>query len=140
LEHQESLLPKFGKTGSLATFGTAHRLGKRRCLNQKATGISLWLPKPGRLPMPDRETIRLTLIELLEADKGEKFPGLEDSQKLREELGLDSLDVVSIVSQIERRFRIRLTHEELQDLVTAGDVLDLLQTKLVSPGGKSAAA
>jgi acyl carrier protein len=90
--------------------------------------------------MPDRETIRLTLIELLEADKGEKFPELKDNQKLREELGLDSLDVVSIVSQIERRFRIRLTHEELQDLVTAGDVLDLLQTKLVSPGGKSAAA
>ncbi|HEV3204415.1 MAG TPA: acyl carrier protein [Gemmataceae bacterium] len=90
--------------------------------------------------MPDRETIRLTLIELLEADKGEKFPELQDNQKLREELGLDSLDVVSIVSQIERRFRIRLTHEELQDLVTAGDVLDLLQTKLIAPGGTSAAA
>jgi acyl carrier protein len=90
--------------------------------------------------MQDRESIRLTLIELLEADKGEKYPELEDSQNLREQLGLDSLDVVSIVSQIERRFRIRLTHEELQGLVTVGDVLNLMQSKLAAAPAKSSAA
>ena len=89
--------------------------------------------------MPDRETIRQTLIELLEADTGEKYPDLEDSQNLREELGLDSVDVVSIVSQIERRFRIRLTHQELETLATVGDVLNLLQAKLAS-GPEAAAA
>jgi acyl carrier protein len=89
--------------------------------------------------MTDRETIRLTLIELLEADKGEKFPHLDDAQKLREDLGLDSLDVVSIVSQVERRFRIRLTHEELQVLVTVEDVLNLLQNKLTVSAKPSAA-
>jgi acyl carrier protein len=89
--------------------------------------------------MTDRETIRLTLIELLEADKGEKLPQLDDSKRLREDLSLDSLDVVSIVSQIERRFRIRLTHEELQVLVTVGDVLNLLQTKLTNVAHSSAA-
>jgi acyl carrier protein len=90
--------------------------------------------------MPDRETIRQTLIELLEADKGEKYPKLEDDQNLRgEELGLDSLDIVSIVSQIERRYRIRLTHEELQALMTVGDVLNLLQAKLAASAESSAA-
>ncbi len=88
--------------------------------------------------MPDRQTIRETLIELLEADKGEKYPDLEDAKKLREELDLDSLDVVSIVSQIERRFRIRLTHEELQAVVTVGDVLDLLEKKLAAPDAAAA--
>jgi acyl carrier protein len=82
--------------------------------------------------MPDRETIRRTLREMLEADKGEKVPDLEDGKALREELGLDSLDVVSIVSQIERQYRIRLSHEELQGLTTVGDVLDLLQGKLAA--------
>lgn len=89
--------------------------------------------------MLDRESIRQTLIELVEADKGEKVADLEDPQKLREELGLDSLDVVSIVSQVERRFRIRLTHEELQGLVTVGDVLDLLEAKLKAAARASAA-
>jgi len=80
--------------------------------------------------MIDRTTIRNTVIELLESDLGQTFEKLEDGQKLREELGLDSVDVVSVVSQIERRFRVRLSTEELQTLSTVGDVLNLLETKV----------
>jgi acyl carrier protein len=82
--------------------------------------------------MPDREAIRRTLVELLEADTGEKYETLEDAANLREGLGLDSVDVVSIVSQIERRYRIRLSHQELEKLVTVNDVLNLLQAKLAA--------
>jgi acyl carrier protein len=89
--------------------------------------------------MPDRDSIRQTLIELLEADTGNQYQDLSEDKKLREELGLDSVDVVSIVSQIERRFRIRLTQQELETLVTVGDVLNLLQGKLAAPPESSAA-
>ena len=82
--------------------------------------------------MPDRQAVRQTLIDLLEADTGEKYPNLEDSANLREGLGLDSVDVVSIVSQIERHYRIRLTHQELETLVTVNDVLNLLEQKLAA--------
>jgi acyl carrier protein len=88
--------------------------------------------------MPDRQFIRDTLIELLEADTGEKYPDLADDTNLREGLGLDSVDVVSIVSQIERRFRIRLSQQELEHLATVADVLCLLEAKLA--GGPEAAA
>ena len=90
--------------------------------------------------MLDRQTIRQTLIELLEADTGEKYPDLDENKKLREEMGLDSVDVVSIVSQIERRFRIRLTQQELEVLVTVGDVLNLLEAKLAAVPGSEASA
>lgn len=89
--------------------------------------------------MTDRATIRNTLIELLEADTGEKYSDLADDAQLREGLGLDSVDVVSIVSQIERRFHIRLTHEELEKLVTVADVLNLLESKLNAPPTQNAA-
>jgi acyl carrier protein len=89
--------------------------------------------------MQDRAFIRKTLIELLEADTGEKYNDLDDSASLREGLGLDSVDVVSIVSQVERRFHIRLTHQELEKLVTVADVLDLLQSKLSAPPTAAAA-
>jgi acyl carrier protein len=89
--------------------------------------------------MPDRETIRKTLIELVEADTGEKYANLDDNLNLREGLGLDSVDVVSIVSQIERHFRIRLTHQELEALATVGDVLNLLQAKVAASSEPSAA-
>jgi acyl carrier protein len=90
--------------------------------------------------MPDRETLRRTLIELLENDTGEKYPDLAENASLREGLGLDSVDVVSVVSQIERQFRIRLTHEELEKLVTVGDVLDLLQAKIAAVPPQAQAA
>jgi acyl carrier protein len=80
--------------------------------------------------MYDRPSIRGTLIELLEADTGLHFQDLKETDNLREGLGLDSVDVVSVVSQIERRFHVRMSHQELEKLVTVGDVLDLLEAKL----------
>jgi acyl carrier protein len=90
--------------------------------------------------MPDRAFIRSTLIELLEADTGEKYADLDEGANLREGLGLDSVDVVSIVSQVERRFHIRLTHQELETLATVADVLNLLETKLAEPAPQPKAA
>jgi acyl carrier protein len=89
--------------------------------------------------MKDRSFIRATLIELLEADTGESFRDVKDEDNLREGLGLDSVDVVSVVSQIERKFHIRLTHQELEKLVCVGDLLDLLEVKLNAPPAASAA-
>jgi acyl carrier protein len=90
--------------------------------------------------MTDRESIKRTLVELLEADTGEKYENLDDSTNLREGLGLDSVDVVSVVSQIERQYRIRLTHQELETLSTVGDVLNLLEAKLAALPETSAPA
>ena len=86
----------------------------------------------------DRAAIRRRLIELVEADKGEKLTDLVDDVNLREGLGLDSVDVVSLVSQIERQYHIRLTHQELEKLVTLADVLNLLETKLGGPPSQAA--
>jgi acyl carrier protein len=88
--------------------------------------------------MSQRDQIRQTLAELIENDVGQKFDDLHDGKNLREELGLDSVDVVSIVSQIERHFRIRLSQQELEKLVTVGDLLDLLQGKIDAPPAAAA--
>jgi acyl carrier protein len=88
--------------------------------------------------MLNRDAIRQTLIELMEADTGGSYADLDESKNLRTDLGLDSVDVVSIVSQVERRFRIRMTQQELEKLVTCGDVLDLLEVKLKEASTKAA--
>jgi acyl carrier protein len=89
--------------------------------------------------MPDRDAIRKTLIELLEAETAEKHPDLDESRNLRDELGLDSVDVVSVVMQIESHFRIRLTQQELEKVIRVGDLLDLIQAKVAATPGASAA-
>lgn len=88
--------------------------------------------------MQDRDAIRKTLIELMEADTGETYVNIDDAKNLRTDLNLDSVDVVSIVSQVERRFHIRLSQQDLEKLVTVGDVLDLLQRKLAEADAKAA--
>lgn len=89
--------------------------------------------------MQDRNAIRQKLIELMEADTGESYANLDDAKNLRTDLGLDSVDVVSIVSQVERHLRIRMAQPELEKLVTVGDVLDLLEAKLREAAANKAA-
>ena len=80
--------------------------------------------------MMDRESIRQTLAAYLEEDLGEPVASMDDAVDIRAGLGLDSVDVVGLVMKVERQFRIRLASEELTEIVTVGNMLDLLQAKL----------
>ena len=82
--------------------------------------------------MMDRESIRQTLLAFLEEDLGETIPSLDDEVKIREGLGLDSVDVVGLVMQVERKYRIRLATEELSAIVKVGEMLDLLELKIAA--------
>jgi acyl carrier protein len=89
--------------------------------------------------MTDRETIRQTVLELYEAETGKTAPSLSDALNLKDELGLDSVDLVGIVMQLENRFRIRLTHQDLEKVVCVGDLLNLLEAKVSAVPESSAA-
>ncbi len=85
-----------------------------------------------------RDEIREVLMELFEDETGEEVTSLQDSQSLAEQLGLDSVDMVSLIMQLERRFKIRLAHEELAHAQQLGQLLDLVQSKL-NTGSRAAA-
>jgi acyl carrier protein len=80
--------------------------------------------------MMDREALREELKAIFEDDTGKSIETLSDSIEMRDGLGLDSLDLVSLVMQIEQRFRIRLAHEELANVTTAGQMIDLIHEKI----------
>ena len=88
----------------------------------------------------DRETLRQTLMDLLENETGSRPPALEDGAKLREELGLDSVDVVSLVMQVENRYRIRLAQADREKAPTVGDLLTLVQQKIAASATPQRAA
>ena len=60
-----------------------------------------------------REQIRGTLKAILEEETGETIDSLPDEARIVEELGLDSVDVVSMVMRVEQKFRVRISHAEL---------------------------
>ena len=78
----------------------------------------------------DRSALLTTLKELLEEDRGEPVDGMDESTTLREGLGLDSVDMITLVMQIQDRFRVVLASDELEQVITVKDFLDLLQSKL----------
>lgn len=79
--------------------------------------------------MTDRESLRSTLVDLLEDEMGQPYDLSDDAVDLRAGLGLDSVDVVGLVMRVERQFRIRLAMEELMEVKTVGDLLDLVHSK-----------
>lgn len=83
--------------------------------------------------MINREEIRETLLKLFEAETGEPLESLTDEQNMAEHLGLDSVDMVSLIMQLERHFKIRLSHEELATAVQVGQLLDIVQKKVNEP-------
>lgn len=78
----------------------------------------------------DRTELRNVLRELYNEDTGSTLSEFGDAVNLVTDLGLDSVDVVSLVMQVERHFRIRMTHEELSEVLLVGQLLDLISSKL----------
>jgi acyl carrier protein len=58
-----------------------------------------------------------------------KLAKIDDNQSLKD-LGLDSLDVVEMCLDLEDKYQIQFTTEELSSFKTVGDLLSSIEKKL----------
>ncbi len=79
--------------------------------------------------MLDRDAIRQKLLELVETEIDRAPESVADSVRLRDQLGLDSLDLVGVIMRIEDTFQIRLSHQDLEALTTVGELIDSIVEK-----------
>lgn len=86
----------------------------------------------------DREALSEALRELYNDEVGASLDVLGDDVRLIADLGLDSVDVLSLIMQVERHFRIRLTRSEIQSVAVVGDLLDLVAIKLRESANRAA--
>jgi len=78
-----------------------------------------------------REAILAGIAEVARAHVG--FAGeLEASQRLVEELGLDSIGRLVLAAEVENRFRIALGPEDDAAIVTVGDLVAAVARKLAA--------
>ena len=90
-----------------------------------------------------REEIRAILKGIFAEETGETLAALPDDMRIVEELGLDSVDVVSLIMRVEQKFRVRISHAELAEMASIGSLLNLVEAKVSAPAceeGHSAAA
>jgi acyl carrier protein len=86
----------------------------------------------------DRQQLRETLLDVLEQETWERPQNLADNVKIREGLKLDSVDLLSVMLRVETQLGISLTSRDFEKVVTVGDLLDLIQSKLAASGRKAA--
>jgi acyl carrier protein len=86
----------------------------------------------------DRQELRNTLLDVLEQETWERPTNLADNMKIREGLKLDSVDLLSVMLRVETQLGISLSSRDFEKVVTVGDLLDLIQSKLAASERKAA--
>ena len=87
----------------------------------------------------DRQQLRETLLDILEQETWERPAKLGDHVKIRDGLKLDSVDLLSVMLRVETQLQISLDSRDLEKLVTVGDLLDAIQSKLAAGPVRKAA-
>ena len=78
------------------------------------------------LGIKDKERIRELIADKLGFDTVEVLP----ETKFIDELGMDSLDRIELMVEMEREFDISLTEEEIEIIETVQQCFDLIGTKI----------
>ena len=72
------------------------------------------------------------VFEKVKAILSEQFDVEEDSitleSSITEDLGVDSLDLFELVMALEEEFEVEIPAEDLETLVTVGDVMNYINT------------
>jgi acyl carrier protein len=87
----------------------------------------------------DRETLRTTLLDVLEQETWERPENAADHVKIREGLKLDSVDLLSVMLRIEAQLGISLESRDFDKVVTVGDLLGVIEGKLAAKNQAKAA-
>ncbi len=89
-----------------------------------------------------RDTLRDKVFELMCANTRVVREDLAEDRRLKEDLGLDSLDFLSMVNEVEHELDISIPDDQAYKLRTLAEVLDAIWALLAEPpkGPKAKAA
>ncbi|KAL7667175.1 Acyl carrier protein [[Candida] zeylanoides] len=79
------------------------------------------------VPPLTRDLAKERILELLEGfDKVQNPDQITESSSFSQDLGLDSLDVVEVVMEVEHEFNIQIPDQEADSLKTVGQTIDYI--------------
>jgi acyl carrier protein len=79
-------------------------------------------------PTVPTEQIEATILKTLEQFGAE--PSVLRRDATLEELDVDSLDLVELAQAIEDEYKVEVTSQDVQNVKTVGDVIDLVASRL----------
>ncbi|HCC50678.1 MAG TPA: acyl carrier protein [Porphyromonadaceae bacterium] len=78
----------------------------------------------------ERSEIESKVNEFLVEEMEIEGADINDDAKLKEDLGLDSLDFVDIVVIVEKTFGFKIKPEEMSGVLTMKDFYDYIESKM----------
>lgn len=71
------------------------------------------------------EKMKAIIAEQLDIEESQ----IEETTNFKEDLGVDSLDLYELVMALEEEYSVEIPSEELEKLLTVGDVMKYLKDK-----------
>jgi acyl carrier protein len=76
----------------------------------------------------DPEELRRFVADVLDIDSED----LTDDAHFVAELGMDSLKALEVMVAMEKKYRVKITEDEVRDITNFGEVRDLLTAKVAA--------
>jgi len=74
------------------------------------------------------EKVKRILIEKLSVNEAD----IKEDSSLVDDLGVDSLDLVELLMKFEEEFKVEISEEESQKILTVKDIVDFIEAKTKS--------
>ncbi len=74
------------------------------------------------------EKVKKILVEKLSVNETD----IKEDSSLVDDLGVDSLDLVELLMKFEEEFKIEISEEESQKILTVKDIVDFIEEKTKS--------
>ena len=80
----------------------------------------------------DREQVADRLVNVLVSELGLDAAKIKDEAHFEEDLDVDSLGVVELLMALEDEFDVKIPDEEAESIMTVGQAIDMVHSKLNS--------
>jgi acyl carrier protein len=84
--------------------------------------------------MKSREEIEAVLKDIFKKTLNIEPERIKPGAALRDELNLDSLDMIEVVYEIEERFDVQIPEEKVREITTLDQIVDGLSEALEAKG------
>ena len=74
----------------------------------------------------EREEIKRTLYEMMSELLEREVDDIDESKALMDELDLSSLEIMTMIADLEEQFQIQIPENDIRGLVTVGDMIDFI--------------
>lgn len=77
-----------------------------------------------------RDEIRNAVLEILGDISDDDLPEIDDSEPLRAQLEMDSMDFLDIVMELRKRYRVTIPEEDYPQLASMQSTVDYLEPRM----------